>query len=116
MGDTWVLLKVHGSLGSAEAEALVDTGATYTKIPSSMGAQIGLKREYEVPVEMGDGRIISRGLALAEVEVEGVRRPMLVALGAEGEAALLGYTALELLGFKVNPLTRKLEPANAIEY
>lgn len=116
MGDTRVLLKVHGSLGSAETEALVDTGATYTKIPSSMAAQIGLNRQYEVSVELGDGRVISRGLALAEVEVEGIRRPMLVALGAEGEAPLLGYTTLELLGFKVNPITRKLEQTNAIEY
>jgi predicted aspartyl protease len=81
-----------------------------------MGAQIGLEQQYEIPVELGDGRIISRGLALAEVEVEGIRRPMLIALAAEGEPPLLGYTALELLGFKVNPVTRKLEKTIAIEY
>jgi len=33
-----------------------------------------------------------------------------------GEKGLLGYTALEVLGFKVNPLTRRLEKTFAIEY
>ena len=49
------------------------------------------------------------------MEIEGVRRPVLVAIGEE-ERPLVGYTALELLGFKVNPITRKLEKAMPIEY
>jgi predicted aspartyl protease len=40
----------------------------------------------------------------------------LVAIGGEDEQILLGYTALEILGFKVNPVTGKLERTVAIEY
>ena len=65
---------------------------------------------------MGDGRTITRRLALAEVEIHGVRRPVLVSVGEDGEHPLVGYTTLESLGFKVNPVTHALEPTPAIEY
>jgi len=90
--------------------------ATFTKVPESVTVKLGLKAQYEAEVELGDGRILKRRLALAEVEIEGVRRPVLFAIGGEGERALLGYTTLEILGFKVNPVTGKLEKTVAIEY
>ena len=116
MGQTIASLRVYGSFGSIGLEALVDTGATFTKVPRSIVEQVGLDERYETPVELGDGRNITRPLALAEVEVEGVRRPVLVAIAEGDETPLLGYTTLEILGFKVNPVTRSLEPTTAIEY
>lgn len=117
MGETRARLKIYGPDGKAiELEALVDSGATFTKVPKEMADSLGLKSRYETEVELADGRRVKRGLAEAEVEVEGVRRPVLVAIGEEGERALIGYTTLELLGFKVNPITGKLERTPAIEY
>ena len=117
MGETRARLKVYGPDGKAvKLEALVDTGATFTKVPKEVADSLGLKAQYETEVELADGRRIKRGLAGAEVELEGVRRPVLVAIGEEGERALIGYTTLELLGFKVNPITGKLERTFAIEY
>ncbi len=118
MGETQVHLKVYGTNGEVEElEAIVDTGATFTKIPGSVVARLGLeaKAKYETEVELGDGRVIVRRLVLAEVEIEGVRRPVLIAIGEEGKP-LIGYTTLELLGFKVNPITGKLERAMPVEY
>ena len=80
-----------------------------------MVARLELEAKYETEVELGDGRVIGRRLTLAEVEIEEVRRPVLVAIGEE-EKPLIGYTTLELLGFKVNPITGKLERAMPIEY
>ncbi len=116
MGETIVLLKIYGSAGSVEVETLVDTGATFTKIPRSVADQVGLEVKYETSVELGDGTIITRQLALAEVEVEEVRMPVLVAISDGTETPLLGLTTLEILGFKVNPVTRPLEKTPAIEY
>jgi len=117
MGETKARFEIYGANGkSAELEATVDTAATFTKVPESVAARLGLKAQYETEVELSDGRTIKRGLALAEVEIEGVRRPVLVAIGGEGERTLLGYTTLEILGFKVNPVTGKLEKTVAIEY
>ena len=71
---------------------------------------------HEAEVEIGDGRRIRRPLALAEVEIAGVRRPVLVSAGGDGEQPLVGYTTLETLGFKVNTVTHELEPTPSIEY
>ncbi|MBS7611157.1 retroviral-like aspartic protease family protein [Candidatus Bathyarchaeota archaeon] len=117
MGETAVKFKVYGPYGfSTELEAIVDTGATFTKIPESVASELGLQVNYEAEVELGDGRVVKRGLALGEVEIESVRRPVLIAVGGEEERPIVGYTTLELLGFKVNPITGKLEKTLAIEY
>jgi len=117
MGETRIAFKIYGMDGqAAELEAVVDTGATFTKIPRALASVLGLQVKYETGVELGDGRIVKRGLALAEVEIEGVRRPVLVAVGGEEEKPLIGYTTLEVLGFKVNPVTGRLERTIAIEY
>ncbi len=93
----------------------MDTGATFSKIPKLVAARLGLQAKYETEVELGDGRVVKRKLTSVDMEIEEVRRPVLVAI-AEEENPLVGYTTLELLGFKVNPITRKLEKAMPIEY
>lgn len=116
MGETRIHFRVYQANGQAvELEAVVDTAATFSKIPKSVAARLGLEAKYKTDVELGDGRIIRRKLTLLEIEIEEVRRPVLVAIGEE-EKPLIGYTTLELLGFKVNPTTRKLERAMPIEY
>ncbi|MBI2172126.1 MAG: retroviral-like aspartic protease family protein [Chloroflexi bacterium] len=116
MGQTLVTLTLHGPRGSAQVEALADTGATFTKLPRNIVERVGLRAGYEVPVQLGDGRTITRPLALAEVEIQNVRRPVLVAVADNNEQPLAGYTTLEALGFKVNPVTHALESTPAIEY
>ena len=115
MGETRIRFKIYGIDGkSTVLNAIVDTGATFTKIPLYVANELGLEAKYETKVELGDGHIITRKLAPAEVEIDDVRRLVLVSIGEE--KPLLGYTTLELLGFKVNPITGKLERTMAIEY
>jgi predicted aspartyl protease len=117
LGDTFVRFRVYGSDGRyVELEGVVDTGATFTKIPESVVSALGLEVKYEVEVELADRRMLRRGLTLGELEIENVRRPVLISIGNEEERPIIGYTTLELLGFKVNPITRKLEKTFAIEY
>ena len=116
MGQTHVDMSIHGSSGSVVVSALADTAATFTKVPRSVFDEVGLVVRYEAEVEIGDGRTILRELALADVEIAGVRRPVLVSAGGAGERPLIGYTTLETLGFKVNTVAHTLEPAPPIEY
>ena len=84
MGETRIHFKVYGVNGNvADFEAVVDTGATFSKIPESEADRLELEAKYETEVELGDGRVIVRKLALAEVEIGEVRRPVLVAIGEE---------------------------------
>jgi clan AA aspartic protease len=116
MGMTALQITLHGPLESAEVEVVVDTGATFTKIPRSTATRLGLSSHRSIEVQLSDGRRVQRELAIAEVIVEGERGYVPVAIGEEDEPALLGYTTLEILGFKVNPVTRQLEKTLAIEY
>ena len=116
MGQTNVTITIHGPLGSTQLDTPADTAATFTKIPRSAAPKLGLEDTYETAVELGDGRTITRSLALADLQIDDVRRPVLVTIAEDGEKPLLGYTALEALGFKVNPVTHRLEKTTAIEY
>lgn len=116
MGETRVKFKMYGDKDQvAELEALVDTGSTFSKIPESVINKLGLQAEDEAEVELGDGRVIKRKLVQASMEIEGVRRPVPITMGEE-EKPLIGCTTLEILRFKVNPVTGKLEKTRAIEY
>ena len=116
MGETIVTMTVHGPRGSRQVDGIADTAATFTKIPRETAEAIGLEAGFETEVELGDGRTVTRQLVLAEVEIEDVRRPVLVALADDGEQPLVGYTTLEALGFKVDTVKHALERRSAIEY
>jgi len=116
MGETYANVRIHGPMGVEEVRALVDTGATFTKIPLSLGERLGLKVRRKVHVRLSDERSAERGLCHAEVEVDGVRDLIPLTLGGEGEVPLIGYTTLEILGFKINPVTGRLETTLPIEY
>lgn len=117
MGEIQIRFKVYGEGEQAvELEAIVDTGSTFSKIPERIVSRLGLPTKGEAEVELGNGSIIKRMLVLAEMEIDGIRRPVLATVGGEKEKPLIGYTALELLGFKVNPVTRRLEKTVSIEY
>jgi clan AA aspartic protease len=116
LGETLAKFKVFGARGSVEIEALVDTGATFTKISRSHAEKVGIEPKYETEVELADGGLVSRKLGLSDIQIADVRRPVLVAVGSDGEKPVLGYATLENLGFKVNPITRQLERARPIEF
>ena len=115
MGETIVTLTIHGPQGSRQVDGLADTAATFTKIPTRIAEELGLSPQFETEVELADGRTIVRPLALMEVEIDGVRRPVLVTLSGD-EQPLIGYTTLEALGFKVDTVRHVLERTTPIEY
>lgn len=87
-----------------------------SKVPESIANRLGLVADEVVIVRLADGRLKERGLSEAKIEYAAAKRTISILIGAEGEEALLGLTALETLLLKVNPVTRKLEPYTPIEY
>jgi predicted aspartyl protease len=116
MGDTYARMTVHGPSGSATVDAIVDTGATFTKISRRTARKSGFSGRRQVEVVLANGEKAVRELGSIGLEIESQRDVVPVTVGDEGEAELVGCTALEILGFKVNPITRKLEPNPPIEY
>jgi aspartyl protease family protein len=109
MGETRVKVRLHGQIGYADVEMMVDTGALYTKVSPALARQLGIVPNETIQVRLADGSSREAGLADARIEYGTSRRAIPVLVGP-GDDLLLGVTTLETLRLKVNPVTNSLEP------
>jgi clan AA aspartic protease len=95
-----------------EVSLLVDTGATLSWIPRQVLEGLGATVFSRLPFELADGRRLERDVTTVLLTIDGRKAPVPVAFGEAGEEAVLGATALESLGFLVDPVAQKLVPRN----
>ncbi len=106
---------VTARIGTQEAslrdvEFMVDTGAFYTILPPDVFDDLGIEIRHRERVVTADNRVLTIELGSAHIEIEDRAAAILVGK-MNVPAPLLGVSALEALGFKVNPLDGTLEPA-----
>ncbi len=91
-------------------EFLVDSGAVYSVVPSTVLESLNIKPLSEETFRLADGSKIVRkkGIALFRYgeRVGGAD----VIFGDEGDSSLLGALTLESLGLVLDPLKRELNP------
>ena len=97
-----------------ELEALVDTGATFTKVPRPVLEDLDIPARTYTAL-LADGRRVPRELGWAIIRLEGQQFPTPVAFGEEGEPTLLGAMALEHALLAVDPHGQRLIPVDALE-
>ena len=97
-----------------EVSLLVDTGATLSWIPREVLQKLGVKALSRLPFSLADGRRLERDVTAVLVTFDGRKAPVEVAFGEPGEEAVLGATALEGLGFMVEPVAKKLIPRDLL--
>lgn len=90
---------------------LVDSGATYTVVPTFELKKIGIRPKGEEKFALADGRMVSRKIGHALFEYQGVERAAPVLFGEKGDSLLLGTFTLEALGLTLDPFKRKLYKA-----
>lgn len=93
-----------------EVELLADSGAIYIVLPTPLLERLGIQREGKERFQVADGRIIERDYGVIRVQIGERRGATRVVFGREGDASVLGVTALEELGLKINPTSGQLEP------
>ncbi len=108
MGLTEISIIVHGPKGSKKVRLIVDTGSTYTWIDGNLLKEMGIS-----PIGVGkfktiDKRIIERYIADVLIEYDGSNRYCPVAFAEEGDANVLGVTAMEIIGLEVDPITHEV--------
>lgn len=95
-------------------QVLVDTGATLTSLPrillESIGVIPGMRRTFV----LADGRKVERETGAVVATLNGVTMPIPVMFAESDDAAVLGATALEILGFAVDPVEKKLVPRDLL--
>jgi aspartyl protease family protein len=95
-----------------EISLLVGTGATLSWIPRRVLEELGLAPLSRLPFSLAVGRTLEREVTSVMLAIKGRKAPVPVAFGEPGEEAVLGATALEALGLRVDPVGKKLVPRN----
>ena len=109
--ETTIQLASLSGQGEVEIGALVDTGAFYSILPSSVLDGIGVQRVGESRFVFADGRTEEMDIGFAFVALNGGRSvPTIVAFGVEEAQPLLGAYALEGLELMVDPRGEQLVP------
>lgn len=115
MGMTKVTLTIKNPRSPAtntyKSEFLVDSGATYTVVPSYQLKKMGIKPTREEKFVLADGKIISRKVGNALFEFKGIESAAPVLFGQRGDSHLLGIFTLEALGLSLDPFKRRLYKA-----
>ena len=117
MGRVEITISVGDPQGDRfeELEVLVDTGATFTKVPRELLEKLDVPVERTVLSELADGRTVSRDIGLTAIRLEGQELLTPVIFGEQGERPLLGVIALEHALLDVDPTNRRLVPTNLLE-
>ena len=98
---------------SEVVESLVDTGATFTTVPTSLSEKLKLLHvtKRKVKTASGEEELIESYLII-EVLNEKTTTPVLIS--DKLDRVLIGTLTLEALAFKVDPKTGKLEKTEVL--
>ena len=91
--------------------ALVDTGAELSWIPSEILESLGIERYTVWRFRQANGTLLERWTGAAFVFVAGKRATDDVVFGEPGDLALLGARSLEGLNLRVEPALKRLVDA-----
>lgn len=104
---------LHG-LRFETVEALVDTGASDTRVPRPLLERLGVQPLERWPFRIADERIIEYDVGQTHVRIAGRTRYANVVFGDEGSQPLLGASTLESFGLGVDPKGHRLIPVPGI--
>jgi clan AA aspartic protease len=94
-------------------DALVDTGATSTCVPSELVATLGLQRRGSASVRTAEG-VQELAASWAELELQGKRLVTHILISETLDTVLIGVTTLEGMGFAVDPRGQRLVPTELL--
>ncbi len=111
MGITYIDGTARGPTGKEETVSLlVDSGATYTLLPTEVWESIELEPTREQTFTLVDGTRVQRNIAECYLVLPQGETHTPVILGEPGDEALLGVVTLEELGLLFHPFSRTLHP------
>ncbi|MEM4175943.1 MAG: aspartyl protease family protein [Nitrososphaeria archaeon] len=99
---------------AAGIELLVDTGSTYTVLPTNMLSNLGIKSVRKVNLRLANERVLEKPLGEMGIEVSGVRATATPVVFGEEDVYLLGSVTMEQLGLTPDPIQKRLKPAEAL--
>ena len=105
-----IVKKANDSKASRVVAFLVDSGAVYSVVSSSILKQLGCKPYRQKSFFLADGSKVTRKIGDAFFEYKGVGGPAPVIFGEKHDRNLLGVTTLEALELVLDPFRGDLRP------
>jgi len=90
-------------VNKVEVELIVDTGATYTVISTSILNKLGINPTRTVQVMLADNRVIEKPMGEVGIEIEGYRASATPVIFGDEGINLLGSVTMEQLGLAPDP-------------
>jgi len=115
-GFTFIKVRVYNFDLSMweDIEVLVDSEAIYTSIPRNILEKLGLKPIAKQKLRLFSAEVVEHDIGGVVVEYKGRRAIVPVIFGESGDIPVLGVTALESLGYQLDPVTKKLKPVELL--
>ena len=98
----------------AVANALVDTGAELSWVPSDVLESLEIERYIKLRFRQADGTVLERWIGAAFVHAVGKRTTDDVVFGERGDLVLLGDRSIEGLNLRVEPVSKRLVDAGPV--
>jgi len=95
---------------AVELNFLVDSGAIYSVIPSTLLRKLGVRPHSKRTFTLADGTEITRKLGDVLFQLNGRQGAAPVIFGERHDSTLLGTVSLEALGMMLDPMKRELRP------
>ena len=94
MGTFYVTIQVADGLREryVNVDAMVDTGSTYTSLPESLLAELGIEREETDIFELADNRLVEYDMGETRVRLEGRELTVPVVFAHDDSTPLVGAT------------------------
>lgn len=113
MGFTKVNLKIFNAKDEKRMieipSIIADTGSILTWVREDLLEKIGIERKWkDREFTLMSGKV-KRDIGIAICGIDGEMTACDVVFGKEGDANVVGVTALESMGFEVDPVTQKLK-------
>jgi predicted aspartyl protease len=97
-----------------DVEVLVDSGALFTSIPRPILEKLGIKPIARQKLRVYGGGIVERDIGGAVVEYGEQQAIVPIVFGELEDMPVLGTTALESLGYQVDPVSKRLKPTELL--
>ena len=115
MGTFYVTIQIADRFREryVNVDAMVDTGSTYTSLPESLLAELGIEREETDVFELADNRLVEYDLGDIRLRLEGREHYVPVIFAPDNATPLVGAVTLEILRLGIDPVAERLVPVTA---
>ena len=87
---------------------LIDSAAMYSVVPEAVLEKLNIKVQRKEKFSLMDGSVVERALGELRFQYKNRKGTAPVIFGKDKDLTILGITALEVMGYGLNPLEGKL--------